>query len=81
MKQEVRIKLDVSITLDAKHSDEEVRAIIERGARAAWPNNYKYFPSLKYAEERHIYHNQRIQWQSIFDPEEEPTPQAETTNK
>jgi len=85
MKQEVRIKLDVSITLDAKHSDEEVRAIVERGARAAWPNNYKYFHSLRFAEERHIYHRRdnRIQWQSIFKPEvdKETAQEAITNNK
>jgi hypothetical protein len=67
MKQEVRIQLDVSLTLDAKHSDEEVRAIVERGARNAWPNNHKHFHALSYAEERHIYHHySTIQWQPIF---------------
>lgn len=66
MKQEVRIQLDVSLTLDAKHSDDEVRAIVERGARNAWPNNYKHFHALRYAEERHIYHHQTIQWQTLF---------------
>lgn len=66
MKQEVRIQLDISLTLDANHSDEEVRAIVERGARNAWPNNSKHFHALRYAEERHIYHEDSIQWQTIF---------------
>ena len=82
MKQEVRIQLDVSLTLDAKHSDEEVRDIVERGARNAWPNNYKHFHALRYAEERHIYHGKDIQWQTIIRKEHNrrhlPEPEPET---
>ena len=66
MKQEVRIQLDISITLDAKHSEEEVKDIVLRGASRAWPNNSKHFNALRYAEERHIYHGDSIQWQTIL---------------
>jgi hypothetical protein len=66
MKQEVRVQLDVSLTVDAKHSDAKVRDIVESGIRNAWPNNYKYIHDLRYAEERHIYQGKRIRWQTIF---------------
>jgi len=66
MKQEVRVRLDVSLTVDAKHSDAKVRDIVESGARSAWPNNYKHIHELRYAEERHIYHGNKIRWQTIF---------------
>ena len=69
MKQEVRIVFEVSLTVDAKHDDQEVRAIVERGARSAWPNNYKHLHELRYAEERHIYHGEDIQWQTIINKE------------
>ena len=66
MKQEVRIQLDISLTLDAKHSDDEVKDIVLRGASNAWPNNGKHFHALRYAEERHLYHGDSIHWQTIF---------------
>jgi hypothetical protein len=72
MKQEVRIQFDVSITLDAKYSESEVRDIVLRGARSAWPNNEKHIQALCYAEERHIYNDLSIEWQTIH--------RAETTN-
>lgn len=65
MKQEVRIQIDISITLDAKHDDRAVRDIVERGARNLYPNNYGHLHSLRYAEERHIYGPGEIEWQPI----------------
>jgi hypothetical protein len=65
MQQEVRVRLDVSLTVDAKHSDAKVRDIVESGVRNAWPNNYKHIHELRYAEERHIYHSKTIRWQTI----------------
>lgn len=65
MKQEVRIQLDVSITLNAKYSDDEVRDIVLRGAGIVWPNNEKNIHALRYAEERHIYGAGEIKWQTI----------------
>jgi len=82
MKQEVRIQLDVSLTLDAKHSDQEVLAMVERGARNAWPNNHKYFHALRYAEERHIYHGKDIQWQTLVRrPISGPDPSSEKNRR
>lgn len=74
MKQEVRIKLDMSITLDCKHSAAEIKAIIERGFRASFPNNQKIFHSLRYAEEHAIYSKRRdrIVWSPIIKPLEFP---------
>lgn len=67
MKQEVRIQLDVSISLNAKYSDDEVRDIVLRGADIVWPNNEKYIRALRYAEERHIYGAGEIKWQTIYE--------------
>jgi hypothetical protein len=70
MKQEVRVRLDVSVTVDAKHSDAKVRQIVESGVRTAWPNNYKHIHELRYAEERHIYNGtyprKKIRWQTVY---------------
>jgi hypothetical protein len=76
MIQEVRVRLDVSLTVDAKHSDAKVRSIVERGVRNAWPNNYKHINDLRYAEERHIYQGKRIRWQTIFSAEIRPSPRG-----
>ncbi len=75
MTQEIRVRLDVSLTVNAKHSTERIRKIVEAGARAAWPNNYKHFHGLQFAEERDIYHpepptpDRSIRWTDIIPPE------------
>jgi hypothetical protein len=66
MKQEVRIKLDVSVTYSATHSPEKLAEIIERAVRQSFPNNYKFFHSLKFAEERHLYGFGRTRWTPIL---------------
>lgn len=45
MKQEVRLKLDVSLTIDAKHGRDEVRNILRRGIRCMFINNDKVYNS------------------------------------
>jgi hypothetical protein len=55
MKQEVRLKLDVSLTIDAKHSRDEVRNILRRGIRCMFINNDKVYNSASFAEEADIY--------------------------
>lgn len=67
MDQEVRVKLDVSITINAKHSTADLAAMIERGVRKAFPNNHKHFHSLRFAEEAALYSgSKRIRWRHIF---------------
>lgn len=67
MKQEVRIKLDVSLTISAEHSTEELTAIIERGARTAFPNHHKRFHEIRFAEERELYGLRRYpRWTPII---------------
>jgi len=55
MKQEIQVTIELSIELDCKYTDAETRAIIERGARSVFRNNYRTFHEIKYAEERDIY--------------------------
>lgn len=69
--QEIRVQIDVSITLSTKYSAEETRAIIDRNARAVFPNNYGKINSLRYAEEAAIYSGDAIQWSDIIKTERE----------
>lgn len=66
MHQEVRVKLDVSLTVNCRYGTEELREMIERGVRNAFPDKWKYIHELRYAEERHIYHSKNIRWQTIL---------------
>jgi hypothetical protein len=67
MKQEVRLQVDVSLTIDAKHDREAVRQILERGIRQMFPNNHKVYNSASFAEEADIYRprNDRIRHDGI----------------
>ena len=53
--QEVRVQVDVSLTVATKYSAEEVREIVKRGLRGMFPNNWKQFHAAKFAEEHAIY--------------------------
>lgn len=77
MKQEVRIQLDVSVTIDCKYSRDELTRMIRNAAGYFMPNNCKRFNELKFAEESQIYSpeerevddngNNPIQWNVIHD--------------
>jgi hypothetical protein len=66
MKQEVRLKLDVSLTIDAKHGTDELRDIIERGIRQMFPNNHKKYNAVSFAEESDIYGDDGIKWRALW---------------
>jgi hypothetical protein len=66
MKQEVRLKLDVSLTIDAKHDRNQLSKIIERGIRCMFPNNHKVYNSAYFAEEADIYSNGDVKWESLL---------------
>ena len=68
MEQEVRIKMDISITIDAKYDAKELEDIIRIGAYKAFPNNSSYIHALKYAEEADIYSTSdgEIRWSVLF---------------
>ena len=72
MKQEVRLQLDVSLTIDAKHSRDEVRNILERGIRQMFPNNHKKYHYAYFAEESDIYSTETgeegdgVRWEFLF---------------
>lgn len=69
MKQEVRLILDLSVEIDAKHTDEQVSAIIERGCRNAFPNNSRTIHALKFAQEGELYSpRQRVRWTHLLKP-------------
>ena len=65
--QEVRLRLDVSLTINAKHNRQKLRDILERGIRAAFPNNHKHFNAVEFAEEADIYSTESgaIRWEDL----------------
>ena len=67
MKQEVRLRLDVSLTVSASHNRQKLRDILERGIRCAFPNNDKHFHAVEFAEERDIYgaDGEGIAWENL----------------
>lgn len=71
MKQEVRIKLDMSIIVDCRHSSKAIASMIKRGIRASFPNKRKTINSLRYAEEHAIYsaRQDRIEWTPVIKPQ------------
>jgi hypothetical protein len=75
MEQEVRVVIDVSLTVNAKHSAVEVAAIVNRGARSMFPCNHKVFNEVKFAEEFAIYGEREegsdIKWTALVEPIEE----------
>lgn len=66
MKQEVRIQLDVSVTIDVKYTTKELDDMIRRAAGNFMPNNFKSFHCLRYAEESQLYCDEPISWSAIF---------------
>jgi hypothetical protein len=68
--QEVRIVLDMSITLSTRYEAKEVREIVERGAFLAFRNNPTIIHDLKFAEEHAIYkqgNDAEPEWTAIYD--------------
>lgn len=65
--QEVRLRLDVSLTINAKHNRQKLRDILERGIRSAFPNNHKHFNAVDFAEEADIYSTGggEIKWEDL----------------
>jgi hypothetical protein len=68
--QEVRVQVDVSLTLSTRHDAATVQAIVERGLRGMFPNNHKVFNSARFAEEAAIYSSPspRIRWICLHRP-------------
>ena len=71
MKQEVRIKLDVTIELDAKYSTDEIKRIVHRNV--GYKNNHKTINNLMFMEEEAIYdfkngtvRTEKSDWTKIF---------------
>jgi len=55
MHQEIQIKLDVSISIDARHSKKELGRMIREAARQFLGSRYRKINSLTFAEEATIY--------------------------
>jgi hypothetical protein len=66
-KQEVRLKLDISLTIRAEHNVKEIRDILMRGIYNSFPNNPLIVNELAYAEERDIHFESFVKWTDITD--------------
>jgi len=66
MKQEVRLKADISLTINAHHTEQDIREILMRGIYNAFPNNPLQVNELMFAEERDIYWDaHQVKWTNI----------------
>ena len=65
MKQEVRLKADISLTIRAEHNEEAIKEILMRGIYNAFPNNPLQVNELMFAEERDIYFDTQVKWTNI----------------
>lgn len=71
--QEVRVQIDVSITLKARYTSDEVKRIVTDGARRVFRNNAGVMNGIRFAEEAAIYQadsTAAINWVTLVD---EPT--------
>ena len=65
MKQEVRLKADISLTIKAQHTEQDIKEILMRGIYNAFPNNPLIVNELMFAEERDIYSDTQVKWTNI----------------
>ncbi len=67
-KQELRIKLDVSVAVDLRHDKDALAAMVQRAARCFMPNNWKQIHSLSFAEEADLYSPKRksVKWTRLI---------------
>jgi hypothetical protein len=66
-KQEVRLKLGISLTIRAEHNVEDIKDILMRGIYNSFPNNPLIVNELAYAEERDIHFENFVKWTDITD--------------
>lgn len=66
--QEVRVLVDVSLSLNAKHNAQAVRELVERGMRGLMPRWSKTFNEVKFAEENALYgaDSDEIKWTPLI---------------
>jgi len=64
-KQEIRVRIDVSVTVCTYHDMEHIEAILMRGIYNSFPNNPLVVNNLCYAEERDVHFDTRVDWKSI----------------
>lgn len=64
-KQEVRVQIDICITVRAEHDVDEIEGIIMRGVHNVFPNNPSIIHKLCYAEERDVHFESFVLWKEI----------------
>ena len=55
MKQEIRIKSEIAVEIDAKYSELELREIVKRNLMRAFPNNTRTLIDFSFTEEAETY--------------------------
>jgi hypothetical protein len=61
-KQEVRLRVDLSLTLRSEHTEGDIREILMRGIYNAFPNNPLIVNEMLFAEERDVHFDTRVRW-------------------
>jgi hypothetical protein len=64
-KQEIRLRVDISITLRSEHMEQEIRQILMRGVYNAFPNNPLIVNEMLFAEERDVHFTDQVRWTNI----------------
>jgi hypothetical protein len=64
-KQEIRLRVDISITLRSEHMEQDIRQILMRGVYNAFPNNPLIVNEMLFAEERDVHFTDQVRWTNI----------------
>jgi len=78
--QEVRMKVDLSLTVSTKHGSFAVKQIVQRGIRRIFPHYPKVYHEAKFAEENAIYNHGAaiIPWSYLNGPAQISLPRAKS---
>lgn len=64
-KQEIRLRVDISITLRSEHMEQDIRQILMRGVYNAFPNNPLIVNEMLFAEERDVHFTDQVRWTNM----------------
>lgn len=68
--QEVQVRMQVSLTVPARLTTDEVRRLVQRGLNGMFPAYHRHYHRTQFAEEADIYQtpNSRTRWHEVFQP-------------
>ena len=68
--QEVQVRTQISLTIPARLTTDEVRRLVQRGLNGMFPAYHRHYHRTQFSEEADIYHtpNNRTRWHEVFQP-------------